>query len=87
MKLCPNCNHPMDSGRAVYCSRRCQVQALHRKQTGVVRLPDDLHARLKAASEERDLSMTVMVNKAVTQFLDRLIPVDEIRRTRSKENA
>lgn len=50
-----------------------------------IRFPPDTHARLKAAAEERDLSINWMVVKAVDEMLDRLIPVDEFRITRSPE--
>lgn len=46
-----------------------------RTATGL-RLPADLHARLLAAAEERDVSANLLVTKAVTQYLDRLIPIE-----------
>lgn len=39
-----------------------------------VRLPPELHARLKAASEERDLSMNLLIEKAIKRYLDSLPP-------------
>jgi len=53
-----------------------------RTSTGV-RFRTDLHERLVAAAEERDLSVNWLVNKAVEDFLDRLIPADELRLTRT----
>jgi len=50
--------------------------------TTAVRLPADLHERLKATARERDVSANYMVVRAVEEFLERLIPVDELRRTR-----
>jgi predicted HicB family RNase H-like nuclease len=47
-----------------------------------IRLPEDLHGRLAAAAAERDVSMNYLVTKAVEQFIDRLVPVDEMRWTR-----
>jgi predicted transcriptional regulator len=47
-----------------------------------VRFPPELLARLQQAAAERDLSANYLVNRAVEEFLDRLIPVDEIRWTR-----
>ena len=47
-----------------------------------IRLPDALHERLLVAATERDVSLNFLVTKAVEQFLDRLIPVDEMRWTR-----
>jgi hypothetical protein len=37
---------------------------------------------LQEAAEEREVSMNFLVNRAVTEFLDRLIPVAEMRWTR-----
>lgn len=53
----------------------------NRTGTGV-RFPDDLHARLVAAAAERDLSVNWLVCRAVEQFLDRLLPLDQIVLTR-----
>ena len=50
-----------------------------RTVTTAVRLPPEVHERLKAAAEERDLSMNWMINRAVERFLERLIPVDELK--------
>lgn len=47
-----------------------------------IRLTDELHERLRVAADERDLSMNWLVNRAVTYYLDRLIPVDELKITR-----
>lgn len=47
-----------------------------------IRFRPDLHERLKKAADERDLSINWLVNRAVEQFLDRLIPVEEIQWTR-----
>ncbi len=47
-----------------------------------VRLPPDLHRRLKEAAEERDLSLNFLVVKAIEEFLRRLVPPEEIRFTR-----
>lgn len=50
-----------------------------------VRLPESLHARLVESAAERELSANYLVRRAVEQFLDRLIPVDEIKWTRDPE--
>lgn len=47
-----------------------------------IRFAPDLHDRLVAAARERDLSANFLANRAVEEFLDRLIPVDELRFTR-----
>ena len=52
-----------------------------RISTGV-RFNPETHVRLIKAAEERDLSLNWLVNKAVEYYLDRLIPVDEIKWTR-----
>lgn len=43
-----------------------------------MRLPRDLHAQLRASAEERELSVNYLVVRALTYYLDRLIPADEI---------
>lgn len=48
----------------------------------VVRFPPELHARLKEAAADRDLSMNWLTNRAVVEFLDHLIPADEVVLTR-----
>lgn len=54
-----------------------------RRPHGVsIRLPEDVHERLRVAAEERDLSMNYLAHRAIVQFLDRLIPVDEWKLTR-----
>ncbi len=55
----------------------------HDKRTSTaVRFPPELHQRLKAAADERDLSINYLVVRAVTDFLDRLIPADEWKLTK-----
>lgn len=56
-----------------------------RKQrtTTAIRFPEQLHDQLKAAAEERDLSINFLVVKAVEDFLERLVPADEFRLTRT----
>jgi predicted transcriptional regulator len=47
-----------------------------------VRFRPEVYERLRTAAEERELTMNWLVNKAVEQFLERLLPVDEIVWTR-----
>lgn len=54
----------------------------HSGPTTSLRLPPELLDRLRAEAEARDLSMTYLVRKAVEEFLDRLIPVDEWKLTK-----
>lgn len=55
------------------------------RKEALLRLPHELHARVRAAAEERDVSINWLVVKAVEDFLPRLIPVDEFRLTREPE--
>lgn len=41
-----------------------------------VRLPVSVHERLHDAAADRDVSANLLVTRAVTEFLDRLVPVD-----------
>ncbi len=54
----------------------------HRTATAI-RFPDPLLDRLRDAAEDRDLSVNFLVVKAVEEFLDRLIPAEEFRLTRT----
>lgn len=47
-----------------------------------VRFPPELHKRLEVAADERDVSLNWVVNRACEEFLERLIPVEEMRWTR-----
>ena len=51
-----------------------------------VRFPVELHQQLADAAQERDLSINWLVNRAVVDFLDRLLPLDEIILTRDQAN-
>lgn len=51
--------------------------------TTAVRLSESLHERLLEAAAERDVSMNLLVSRAVEDFLGRLVPVDELVSTRS----
>ena len=51
--------------------------------TTAIRFPEELHDQLKTAAEDRDLSINFLVVKAVEEFLERLLPVDEFRLTRA----
>ncbi len=47
-----------------------------------VRFPDAIHERLKAAAEERGVSMNFLVVAAMRDFLPRLLSPEELRLTR-----
>lgn len=53
-----------------------------KRTASAIRFSPELHDRLQAAAEERDVSVNWLVNRAVADFLERLIPVDEWRITR-----
>lgn len=50
-----------------------------------IRLKPELHEALALAADERDVSMNWLVNRAVADFLSRLIPVSELRLTRDSD--
>ncbi len=52
------------------------------KSATAIRFPEELHERLRAAADERHYSINYMVVRAVEDFLDRLIPVDQLKLTR-----
>ena len=47
-----------------------------------VRLPESVHRRLHEAAADRDVSVNLLVTRAVGEYLDRLAPVDELLATR-----
>ena len=47
-----------------------------------VRLPVTVHERLREAAEERQVSVNLLVEKAIDDYLARLVPVDELELTR-----
>jgi predicted transcriptional regulator len=49
---------------------RCQVG---------LRLSPELKARLDAAADERDLSVNFLATRAIEDFLERLLPVEEVK--------
>jgi predicted HicB family RNase H-like nuclease len=53
-----------------------------KRSATAVRFPPEVHQALTAAAEERDVSVNWLVNRAVVDFLSRLVPVDEIKWTR-----
>jgi predicted transcriptional regulator len=57
---------------------------VHDKRTATaIRFKPETHARVAQAALERDLSINYIVNRAVEEFLDRLIPADEVRWTQT----
>ena len=52
------------------------------KSATAIRFPENLHERLRLAAEERHYSINYLVVRAVEDFLERLIPADELKLTR-----
>ena len=52
------------------------------RRTTAVRLPPELHDRLKQAAADRDLAVNYLIVRALEDYLDRLIPVEELQLTR-----
>jgi predicted HicB family RNase H-like nuclease len=55
--------------------------------TTAVRVPRGLHDRVRAAADERQVAVNLLVVKALEDYLDRLVPVDEVVRTRDRDGA
>lgn len=47
-----------------------------------LRMPPDLHERIAVAAAERGLSVSILAKLAFEDYLDRLIPIDELVLTR-----
>lgn len=54
-----------------------------RRVTKAVRLDPELDERLKAEAEARNLSANLLINRAVAEYLDRLVPLDQVLKTAS----
>jgi hypothetical protein len=52
--------------------------------TTAVRVPKTLHDRARAAAQERQVGVNLLVVRALEDYLDRLVPVDEVVRTRDE---
>lgn len=55
-----------------------------KRVTTAVRLPAELHDRLRDAAEARDVSVNFIVIKALQDYLERLIPVGEAVRVEDR---
>ena len=51
--------------------------------TKALRISKALDQRLKAVAHERGVSVNVLMNTALEDFLDRLIPIEDILKTAS----
>lgn len=63
-------------------ARPAQTDRKPRTATAI-RFPEELHERLRQAAESYGLPLNFLVVKAMEDFLDRMIPPDEFRLTRS----
>ena len=48
-----------------------------RRVTTAIRIPESLHEKLHNAAEQRDVSVNLLVLKAIDAYLERLVPTDE----------
>jgi hypothetical protein len=55
--------------------------------TTAVRVPKTLHDRARAVAQERQVGMNLLVVRALEEYLDRLVPVDELVRTRDERGS
>lgn len=61
---------------------RASTKDSNGRSATAIRFPENVHERLRVAAEERNYSINFMVVKAVEDFLDRLIPANELKLTR-----
>jgi predicted HicB family RNase H-like nuclease len=54
----------------------------HARIATCARLPKDVHEALRIAAEDRGVSMNWLICRAVAEYLDRLVPVEEMLLTR-----
>jgi hypothetical protein len=57
---------------------------IHREPrvTTAVRLPASLHERLQRAATEREVAVNLLIVKSLEDYLDRLIPIEQLELTR-----
>lgn len=51
--------------------------------TKAVRISPELDDRLKAAARERGVSVNLLINTALDDYLERLLPVEQVLKTAS----
>jgi predicted HicB family RNase H-like nuclease len=49
--------------------------------TTAVRVPKTLHERVRSVAEERQVGVNFLMVRALEEYLDRLVPIDEVGRT------
>jgi hypothetical protein len=57
-------------------ARKCQLD--EDRIATAVRLPSSVHRELHAAAADRDVSVNLLVTKAVRRYLQELRPIDEV---------
>lgn len=50
--------------------------------TTAVRIPQPLHERLTSEADTRDISVNLLIVKAVENYLDNLVPMEQVTATR-----
>ena len=48
-----------------------------KRVTTAVRIPERIHEQLRAIATERDVSVNLLVTRALDEYLDRMRPVEE----------
>ena len=51
--------------------------------TKAVRISADLDGRLKEAAQQRDVSVNLLITTALEDYLERLVPVEQVLKTAS----
>lgn len=64
-------------------SRRGRPNEFGERVTKAVRLDPQLAKRLRAEASARNVSANLLINRAVEDYLNRLLPLDEALRTAS----
>ncbi len=49
------------------------------------RLPRSLHERLKAEAEDREVSVNLLIERAISDYLERLLPLDQLLATAAED--
>ena len=57
---------------------RPQVHPVDRVTTAI-RIPKELHERLQQAAADRRVGLNLLVNWALEEYLDELVPLDQLR--------
>jgi predicted HicB family RNase H-like nuclease len=58
-------------------------QFTEERVTKALRIPESLDTRLRDAAAERGVAVNVLVNRAIEDYLDNLVPIEELLKARS----